>query len=199
MVATILPVVYGRSREHGRNDRWLAAIFVAAMTVSSTTLGFLVSILATPIRESSWSGGHLRAIIPFVGSLVLALDVLKLTSYELPGSSWQAPRFWILSFPPAVWHSLFGMYIGVGIATKMPIKTPYLLLLIATQLPPPLAAAVVGSFGLARGVVIVTMSGIHQVRRDLIKRIMEPPAHLMPLNGAVLGTVEGCFLGAIAA
>jgi len=199
MVHTILPVVHGRSHEHSKNDRRLAAIFLAAMIGSSTTVGFLVSIIATPIRESSWSDGQIRAVVLFFGAFVLALDVLKLTPIELPGSSWQAPRHWILSFPPALWHALFGSYIGVGFITKMPIRTPYLLLLIATQLPPPIAAIVLGSFGLVRGSVILAMSGVHQVRQDLMLRITEPPGHLVPLNGAVLGTVAGCFLATITA
>jgi hypothetical protein len=108
--------------------------------------------------------GLWQAGLQLPGALVAALALLSaainlgIAPDVLPNSSWRVPQRWALAGPTG-YSAIFGVLLGTGAVTARP-SAGYPVLIAATlTLHSSLAALVLlGSFGLARGVVALPVS-----------------------------------------
>ena len=196
MVLTIGPVVYGRSHRRDYRNPLHAAVFMGSMIATSSFVGFVVSIMTLPLRELLPADSVIASTLLSAVSVLVALDNVPMLSRFLPGPSWQVPRFWILRFPAPVWQALFGAYLGVGILTKLPIKTHYVLIVAFALLSPPAAAVVGVIFGASRGLTILLAAQWLDLDGRVMNMITSRPNGLALLNATLLGLIAGFLVGA---
>jgi len=199
MATTIGPVVYGHSHRRDYRNPVHAVLFLLAMLTTSSLVGFTLSIITLPFREMLPLPDSVAPTILAATSLLVALDILQFLPRPLPGPSWQVPRFWILRFPAPVWKALFGAYLGVGLLTRLPIKTYYVLLVALAMLSPPSAAFVGGLFGASRGLTILASAQWLDLDARVVNLITSRPIHVATLNAILLGVIAGSLVGVVSA
>jgi hypothetical protein len=145
MLASITPL-----GERGRQSTWgvtVAAFLVAALGAGALTgaaLGSLGALLLAGI------GPQARlAVLAAAAVIALTLDALPL---RVPGPRRQVDERWRTQFRGWVWGGGYGAQLGVGVATVVQSAATYLALSAAVLAGGPVrGAAIVGLFGLARG------------------------------------------------
>ncbi|SRR5579883_818360 len=163
MVGTIGPVVYG----YGRRSRIiLNGLYCFAQVGAAALLGFHVSLLGAAFRIPHLLG----PVMPLaVGSFCLigAIREFNVLPLPLPSSCWQVPRTWMM-LPPGVMASCYGFIIGLGVLTRIPFSTFYVIIAACFVIgDPPIAASVMSIHALVQSgaVLLVTRSYINACDR----------------------------------
>lgn len=161
---------------------------VVAGVLFGAFLGWLGEFLPTPVR-------HAAAGAAAVSLLVRPMFLL---SYQPPSSRWMVPRRW--QQLGRSWHSLlFGMCLGVGVATQVTTGTTYFVALLATATGSPLqAGALFGAFGLARAAPLLIVSRSISRRPGHSLRDLEWLAWSRPIP-ELIGRVVVAFLAGVTA
>src|SRR5713226_7486162 len=122
MVGTISPVVCGKSTWYR-----LISIYSVAQVAGAALTGFLLGSIGVLFRTAfPWQNSSL--VIPFgVLAAIGALHDLQLLPFRLPSRCWQVPQSW-KKFRPSVMSASFGFGIGLGVLTRIPFATFYLVL-----------------------------------------------------------------------
>jgi hypothetical protein len=150
MVETITPVVHG-----GRRGRWAPFLVlhvagaVGAAALFGATLGEAGALLRAP-----WGAAGLAAVAA-VAAAYLAREVAGLP-VPVPQLRSQVPDWWRTFFPFGPASFLYGVGLGVGFLTYLSHGSLVVVSVAAVASGRPLAgAALLGSFGLARGLSAV--------------------------------------------
>jgi hypothetical protein len=148
MVETIVPVVHG-------TRSWLIslALFAAGATGSAALLGLLLGA-ALP------GGGRTAVAAVALFALVAAAGEVGLVRLPLPQLRRQVPERWRERYPQPLAALLYGLGLGVGFATYLPVATLIVVAVAVTALLGPAAGAIVlGAFGLGRGLALAAATG----------------------------------------
>jgi hypothetical protein len=144
MVETICPVVHG-------TRKWLVsvALFALGAVAAAAAVGLLLGA-ALPLAGSGW-----LALVALV-ALVEGAAEARLLRLPVPQLRRQVPERWRERFPLPLTALLYGLGLGLGFATYIPVATLVVVAVGVAFLTGPLAgAAVMAAFGLGRAVALV--------------------------------------------
>lgn len=122
-----------------------AVLFVTASVVTASSVGGLLALVGGAIGLADWLA-PVAVICLYLG----LRDLGFLGIPRVPSSMWQVPAGWVED--PHRGAVVWGFFLGSGLATQMPYPSFYALLLAVAMLPVPLAAAVLGLYGLTRAI-----------------------------------------------
>src|SRR5438445_9864607 len=126
MVGTIWPVVYGPNRHCQRYP--LISLYSVSQVAGAVLTGMVLSTIGMLGRVFlSWELMDLlrvQAVFAAIG----AMSDLKLLAFRLPSRSWQVPQSW-KRLPPSGMVVLYGFGIGLGVITRIPFASFYLVML----------------------------------------------------------------------
>jgi len=192
MVGTITPVVYGASN----CAHWygLMGIYTLAQTGGAATTGLLFGGAgATMRRLYSWDRPEVLAAIGFL-SLIGALSDLKLLPFTVPSPSWQVPQRW-KRFPPVAMAACYGFGIGLGVATRIPLASFYVVFATCIAMASiPLGMTLMALLGAMRAVTVAIVARTQPASSNAPTRLNAILA-VSPL----IAYVDGIALSVIAA
>jgi len=146
MVETITPVVHG-----GRRGGWSVALALhtTGATLAAAAFGAALALAGAALGAPWGRTGF--ALVAGLAALYLAAEVLELR-VPVPQMRRQVPDWWRTFFPLAPAAFLYGVGLGVGFLTYLAHGTLVVVAAAAIASGRPAAgAALVGAFGLARG------------------------------------------------
>jgi hypothetical protein len=146
MLASITPL-----GERGRHARWGVTVttFLIGSTAAGAAFGALAGGLAALALPSSFTADSRLAVLAAAALLAVALDAV---ARRVPGPRRQVDERWLDSYRSWVYGLGFGAQLGFGVTTVVASAALYLALLAAVLSGDPAAgAAVLGTFGLVRG------------------------------------------------
>lgn len=153
MVETITPAVHG-----GRRSHWGAflAMYIVGATVSATAFGAAVAGLGA-LLAAPWGAAGI-VMVSALAALYLAREAFGLP-IPVPQLRRQVPDWWRTFFPYDAAALLYGIGLGVGFLTYLRHGTLVVVSAAAAASGRPVVgAAMLGPFGLARGLsAIVAM------------------------------------------
>jgi len=197
MVGTILPFVYGE-RQQGKRE--VALWFhTAGYAVGAATTGCLLGILgaALPLHALHIDRGILALSLPGAVSVLYSLRELGLVQVPAPQFRRQVPEKWRFQFRPKLAALLYGLGLGVGLGTRIPVTTFYVVVLWAMLIGNPLLGALgLATFGFGRALPLLCMAPLLDssdaaVRFESLYRF-QPLVRV--LNGIALGFAGSCLL-----
>jgi hypothetical protein len=150
MALTITPVVHG-----GNRRRWglAVALHTAGATATAALFGAALGAIgdaagAVPTRP--WLSAVALVAAVYAGREVVGLPV------PVPAARRQVPEWWRTFFSPNVAAGLYGLGLGIGYVTFLSFGT-YVAVTVAAVVSgsPATGAAVVGAFGLTRGLAVL--------------------------------------------
>lgn len=151
MVATILPIVNGQ--------RILAKRFTAlrAHAVGCLVGGALIGVALgvagaiVPLEKLPLQRPVLVALVTGSLSLLYSLSEAALIRLPAPQCRWQVPLGWRDRLPHNVSSLSYGLGLGLGVATRIPVATIYALIVWSLMVGrPALTSLVMLTFGLGR-------------------------------------------------
>ena len=163
MLASIHPL-----GERARNRSW--GVTVSAYLVGSAAGGALVGALlgttGLALRDVAGLGPRLLAALAALACLAgLAFD-LRLGGLRTPTVRRQVDDEWLSRYRSWVYGGGFGFQLGMGVVTIVTTASIYVVFALATLSASPAGGTVVGlTFGMARGVVILSTARIHDPAR----------------------------------
>ncbi len=151
MVATILPIVNGQ-RLMGKRITALRAHAAGCLlggAIIGVTLGITGPIV--PLEKLPWQGTVLVALVTGSLSLVYSAGEAALIRVPAPQCRWQVPLGWRDRLPHNVSSFSYGIGLGLGVATRIPVATVYALLAWSLMVGKPgLTSFVMLTFGVGR-------------------------------------------------
>jgi hypothetical protein len=192
MAGTITPVVCGKSMWYR-----LISIYTMAQIAGAALNGLLLGEIGILLRAAlPWQNTPL--IIPFgVVAAMSAVHDLGLLPFRLPSRSWQVPQSW-KRFRPSVMSALFGFGIGLGVLTRIPFASFYLVVFACVGLASlPLALGIMVLYGATRAGTVALVAYGQAFAPDPHQRLRAFTG-LSPLvgylDGLVLAFAAGIFL-----
>jgi type IV secretory pathway TrbD component len=156
MVHTITPVVDGRKR-----PRSLYGASVVLHTLGATTSAALFGGLlgtAGMLARAPW-GPAGTGVVAFIAALYAARELARLP-IPLFDRRRQVPEWWRTFYSRPVAALLYGLSLGIGFLTFLTFGSFVVVCVVALASGSPAAgAALCGSFGLARGLAVLTGAG----------------------------------------
>lgn len=199
MVGTITPVVYGPTRF----STWyrLMSVYTLSQIIGAALTGSLLAVCGMLSRTLyPW---ELSALTPAMGILsgIGAMHDMKLLPFRAPSLHWQVPQSW-KRFAPSVMAACYGFGIGLGVLTRIPFASFYIVLVACTGMANlPYAVGLMALYGATRAGAVALCARGQAFARDPHQRLMTI-AHMGPvigyLNGIVLAAVAGFLLGTLA-
>jgi hypothetical protein len=194
MVGTILPIVYGERRSGRRfGSLW---VYTGGCCLGGVALGAVLGSTAETLAFARRADAWQPVLLAAAGvHAVYAGREIGLWRLPLPAVSWQVPRNWLLVMPPQATALVYGVTLGLGVLTRMPVSTfalaAALILLVADAA---VGALVFGSFGLARALPVLAVAATTRDTDHLMSASetidgWEPIMRL--LNGVVLAGSAG--------
>ncbi len=191
MVETITPVVYG-----GRT-RWAAALTLHVVGATTTAALFGAALGAIGmVLEAPWGRAGLVALAAV--AVVYTLGELPGVTAAVPQLRRQVPDWWRAFFSWPIAAALYGAGLGVGFFTFLSHGTLVVVAFAALASGDPLfGAAVVGAFGLARGLSAARGARIRtqEDSQRLVDRLAALPERPREIaNGAMSACVAALAL-----
>jgi hypothetical protein len=149
MVETICPVVHG-------TRKWLVsvALFAVGAVAAAAAVGLLLGA-ALPLAGAGW-----LAVVALVAVVEAAAEA-RLLRLPLPQLRRQVPERWRERFPLPLTALLYGLGLGLGFATYIPVATLLVVAVgVALVTDPLVGAFVMAAFGLGRSLAL----GVSTVR-----------------------------------
>jgi hypothetical protein len=183
MVETITPVV------DGRRARWgvAVALHVLGATVAASGFGMALGAVGVVLGAPFGTAGMIA-----VAGVAAVYGFAELMRWRLPVPQLkrQVPSWWRTYFPMPVAALLYGSGLGVGFLTFLAHGTFAVVSLLAIVMGRPmLGALIVGPFGLARGLSVLTARRARTIQegRRLVTALGSAPVGRRALaNGAAL-------------
>ncbi len=188
MMDFITPVVH-RSRA-----RWRLALIAygACAAVSAAAFGALLGMGGRALRQQL-PIEHAAAALPVI-ALVAAVHEFGIVRIPWPQRRWQVPSSWRFTEPRWIPSALYGLLLGPGILTYIPVATYYALVAMAIFIADPgRAAAVFVLFAVAQLVPLYLVSRGADTFDAAAARITTWSRHR-----ALLHRVNGVLLAAVA-
>jgi cytochrome c biogenesis protein CcdA len=200
MVGTILPIVYGEKQKPRARQNAVLWIHTGGYLAGSVIIGSLLGLLGFLLP---W---HRLPVVPNVGllvpigtiSLVYAAHELGLIKVPTPQSRWQVPQRWRTQLHPKVTALSYGLGLGSGFATAIPVTTFYVVVAWTLIVGNPLLGALgLAAFGLGRALPLLWMAWLFRISDDAFRlaRVMsrwQPVMHFM--NGLALSSAGSGLL-----
>jgi hypothetical protein len=148
MIATIAPLVKVATRQ------WLisTSLYVVASAAGGSLIGFLCG----------WVGQNLFGSVPtpvlVPCALLLGLLDVGLIGTRVPTISGSVPRDWWERLGPTRAAMLYGVILGFGVTTLVPLASFYFLLTAAALTGPTVGALIGLAYGTARAVPVLIAS-----------------------------------------
>jgi hypothetical protein len=200
MVSTISPVVY-RNSDLGHKGWLTAATFYTLGSVVGGVLAgvffALLSALLSPAMKM-----HQKFFPILIGFLAIAyaMHEMQLVALPHPQRKRQVPANWRYKFHPYVTAGLFGLLLGTGFTTFIPMATYYILSLAVTLYGSPVAGVLIFAiYGAARGLLLWPSSCQNRVpgRIERLIYYMDLTTPIVrQVNGFVLAAAGAYLLGA---
>jgi hypothetical protein len=191
MLSSINPLV-----ERGRNNRYglTATAYVVASAVGGAAAGTVAGLAGWLLQAVTPLGDAGRAVmVVVVLAAALALD-LRVFGLSLPTTRRQVDENWLGRYRGWVYGAGFGFQLGLGVVTIVSSAAVYATFALAAIAASPALGALIGvGFGLARGLVLLTGAGIHDMDhlRSFHRRLTARAGTVARLgvvaNGALLG------------
>ncbi len=198
MVGTIVPIVHGEREAHRMILADLA--HTAGLVIAGMAVGYLLSagLDAAGLRLALEEKGLAMAVL----SGTFALGDTRLVRVPMPQLQRQVPAAWRGQYPPRVAALLYGLALGPGLLTHIRTGAYYVLLaLVALLQEPVIGSAMLGAYGLWRGLPVIYFGRKHMD----IERTFHTNHALAPwepmfgvLSGLLLAFAFGYFLAWIA-
>lgn len=198
MAGTILPFVYGE-RQTGRRPitLWLHTL---GCVVGAIAMGSLIGALGAmfPWRVLSINQSFVLLIATGFVSLLYSARELNLVAVPTPQCKWQVPSKLRYLLPHRATAFLYGLGLGFGLATRIPVSTFYVAVLWAALVNSPMLGALgMAMFGVGRASPILLMAWLLRSDEDsfhytLSLGRLEPVVHLV--NGLALNFAGSCLL-----
>jgi sulfite exporter TauE/SafE len=142
------------------------------------------------------------AVLSVSGVVGLLYSVRELGLFQVPvlQSTWQVPEVWRRVLPSQVASLLYGLGLGVGVATRIPVGTFYVTVVWAVLASSPLLGALgMAAFGLGRALPLLWMAGLFNSNEEAFRLMSvlprwQPAVHIV--NGLALGFAGSCLLAA---
>jgi hypothetical protein len=148
MIATIAPLV------KVARQQWITSITL--FVVASAAAGGLIGLICGWAGQNLFGGVPVTVLVPC--AFVLGLLDLGLIGSRVPTISGSVPRDWWERLGPTWAAALYGMVLGMGVTTLVPLATFYFLLTAAALSGPTVGAAIGIAYGSARAVPVVIAS-----------------------------------------
>lgn len=196
MVGTMLPIGYGERLRSGVPKSII--MYGVGSVVAAALMGLILGSVGALLPLEPGARVGIASAIAGVLALAYGLSEASLLALPLPSPRRQVPLWWSRKFPPSLTGLLYGAGLGVGIATRVPVATFYLIplwiLLNGTLLR---SMLIFGMFGLGRFLPLLVV-GVRRARdveelEGLVARILETEILVKVLNGALLAFV-GTYL-----
>lgn len=195
MVGTISPVVY----EPSTRRTWYRdiAIYSVSQVGGAAVTGLAVGGLALLTRAAcSWQPLALSAPLGILCAIG-ALHDLKLLPFRLPSRCWQVPQSW-KRFRRPLMAACYGFGIGLGMLTRIPFGSFYVVLLACASLQSLLVALVLMVlYGMARATTVALVAGAQALADQPQRRLMHI-VRFSPLvayfDGLTLSVFSGLLL-----
>lgn len=118
MAGTMIPVVYGKEA----GERKMPVVLLAhtgGSLVGGVIGGFVLGTLGNLMQPLV--NGRMVEVNVFIGmaAFLLALRAARLTHLQLPESTWQVPRFWLVKMSEPLAAVFFGLCLGAGFLTRI--------------------------------------------------------------------------------
>jgi hypothetical protein len=154
MVGTIVPIVYG---ERSRGGAGIAHWFhFGGAVIGAVAAGTVFGLVGSIMRLVAQPG--VAVVLAGVGAvaLIYSLRELGLADVPMPQFHRQVPTSWRYRYRPNVAAVLYGVGLGVGVATFVRVATLYVVLTwIVLVGDPVLGGLALSAFGALRGLPIV--------------------------------------------
>jgi hypothetical protein len=147
--------------ERSRNNRWPLTVsaYVAGSLSAGALIGVVLGLAGRGADVRSWAGSGWTAAL--VAGLAVVALVADATTHGLPGVRRQVNEDWLSRYRGWVYGVGFGFQLGLGVATIVTTASVYLALGLAFLSGSALGGAAVGAtYGLARGMVLLSMAGV---------------------------------------
>lgn len=197
MVGTILPIVYGERQQ----DKHAVALWfhTAGYVTGAGTVGCLLGILgaALPLYRLHMDRGVVALLATGLVSVSYSLRELGLVQVPAPQFHRQVPEKWRFQFRPKLAALFYGLGLGVGLGTRIPVTTFYVVVLWAVLIGSPLLGALgLATFGFGRALPLLCMAPLLDssdaaVRFESLYRF-KPVVRV--LNGIALVFAGSCML-----
>jgi len=192
MLASITPL-----GERGRHSRWGITVtaFLLGATIAAGALGAFAGELGALLLPRSVGLGDRLAALAAVGLLAAVLDA---RGERVPGPRRQVNEDWLRAFRGWVYGLGYGAQLGFGITTVVSSAALYVAVVAAAATGDPgLGALVLGCFGAARGLTLLSAAGVRRPEQ-LIALHARLRRWRAPGRAAVLATLAAIAAAAIA-
>lgn len=198
MVGTILPIVHGE-RRRGKLPAtlWLHTIGYLA---GAAIMGGMLGAFGGALPRQAFPAGQSCTVLVATGSvsILFSLHELSLAQMPMPQCRWQVPPEWRFLLPCRVTALCYGLGLGFGLATRIPVSTFYPAVLWAVLVGSPLPSALgMSVFGLGRALPLIwaawSLDGDEEsFRLTQVLHRWKPMVQLV--NGLALGSVGSCLV-----
>lgn len=198
MAGTILPIVY---RECHKGKLWSPLLFHAVGCVAGATcLGCLLGAIGMliPWHTLRIDQRSTELVASGLVGLLYSIRELGIFQVRVPQSTWQVPEVWRRVLPPRASSLIYGLALGFGVATRIPVSTFYVVVVWAVLLGSPLLGGLgMAAFGLGRASPLMWMAWVLNSNDDTFRhmsvlRQWQPGVHIV--NGLALGFAGSCLL-----
>jgi hypothetical protein len=152
---------------------------VARTTLLAATITTGALAIAAALRMTWVVGFHLPNAAVSTAAVVTALIAARVLPDVLPDSTWRIPERWARS-GQTVFSAIFGLLLGAGVVTARPsVGYPVILMGALALSSSWMGFAVLGAFGVARGVIAYPVAWSQDPGAVL--------SHLSALSSSLLG------------
>ncbi len=157
MLSSITPL-----GERSRGNRWWLTVtaYLVGATLGGASTGVVFGLLGMPLRWLDPSTTQLAVAALVLGLAALAFDASG-GRLDLPRTRHQVNEDWTTIYRGWVYGFGWGFELGMGLVTVVTAATIYLVFALALLTASPALGALIGAtFGLARGLVILSASRV---------------------------------------
>lgn len=200
MVGTITPIVHRGTRQRLWQLRLVLIVFAIATLIGSVLAGLAIAAVGGLLFSDD--SVMPRSMIIAVSAAVFAVAELRARPLSLPQSRWQVCRSWMTLRPFVVGPALFGLCLGTGVLTRIPVSSFYVLVawaLLSGQGSFGAAAMVWFGVGRVLPLIILLAADTHtlqladgMLQRDALVHSWKPAVHVV--NGLCLSAVAGYWI-----
>jgi hypothetical protein len=158
MLSSITPL-----GERGRAQRWWLTVtaYIVGSALGGAVTGALLGLLGTPLAAAGLTGVALGVTAAALAAVALGFDAAR-TRVRLPRYGRQVNEDWMSRYRGWVYGGGYGLQLGAGLTTIVTAALVYLVFLLCLLSGSWAAGALLGgTFGLVRGLVVLTARKVH--------------------------------------
>ena len=150
MVGSVLPLAHSTTRSRGR---LIIALHAVGSTAGGLVVGCLMGLLGAWVLPE---GGPWQSLCLAIAAAAYALADADVIRVPRPQLNRQVPNVWRWRFPPSMASLMYGIGLGVGVATHIPFASLYVVAASAVLSGDVLGGgAIMALYGFARSLPLV--------------------------------------------